>query len=58
MSAIDANCKYFVLLLQQLIGKAGASLVRATRAKARGKRIAKVAGKETMVEMLCSRLAT
>jgi NAD(P)H-hydrate epimerase len=45
MSAIDANCKYFGLLPLQLMENAGASLARATRAKARGKKIAIVAGK-------------
>lgn len=45
MSAIDANCKYFGLLPLQLMENAGASLARAIKAKARGKRIAIVAGR-------------
>src|SRR5271157_157582 len=45
MAAIDANCKYFGLLPLQLMENAGASLARVTKAKARGKNIAIVAGR-------------
>lgn len=45
MNALDANCKYFGLLPLQLMENAGASLARATKASAGGKRIAVVAGR-------------
>lgn len=45
MSALDANCSYFGLLPLQLMENAGASLARAIRLKAPGKKIAIVAGR-------------
>lgn len=45
MNALDSNCKYLGLLPLQLMENAGASLAKATKAKARGKRIAIVAGR-------------
>jgi hydroxyethylthiazole kinase-like uncharacterized protein yjeF len=45
MAAIDTNCRYFGLLPLQLMENAGASLAREIRLKAKGKKIAVVAGK-------------
>ena len=45
MTALDANCRYFGLLPLQLMENAGAALAREVAARARGKRIAVVAGR-------------
>ncbi|MCU0637323.1 MAG: NAD(P)H-hydrate dehydratase [Methanothrix sp.] len=45
MAALDANCRYFGLLPLQLMENAGAALARAVAARARGRRIAFVAGR-------------
>lgn len=45
MVAIDSNCRYFGLLPLQLMENAGAALAREIAARAKGKRIAIVAGR-------------
>jgi NAD(P)H-hydrate epimerase len=45
MAAIDTNCRYFGLLPLQLMENAGAALAREVTARAKGKRIAIVAGR-------------
>ena len=45
MTALDTNCRYFGLLPLQLMENAGAALARVVMAKAKGKRIAIVAGR-------------
>ncbi|MFZ2473011.1 MAG: NAD(P)H-hydrate dehydratase [Methanothrix sp.] len=45
MNALDSNCRYFGLLPLQLMENAGAALAREIMARARGKRIAIVAGR-------------
>ena len=45
MTALDTNCRYFGLLPLQLMENAGAALAREVMAKAKGKRIAIVAGR-------------
>jgi NAD(P)H-hydrate epimerase len=45
MNAIDTNCRYFGLLPLQLMENAGAALAREVAARARGKRIAVIAGR-------------
>ncbi|MFA6372700.1 MAG: NAD(P)H-hydrate dehydratase [Methanothrix sp.] len=45
MNALDCNCRYFGLLPLQLMENAGAALAREIMARARGKRIAIVAGR-------------
>ncbi len=45
MTAVDTNCSYFGLLPLQLMENAGALTARAVMAKAKGKRIAIVAGR-------------
>lgn len=45
MTALDSNCRYFGLLPLQLMENAGAALAREVAARARGKRIAVVAGR-------------
>jgi hydroxyethylthiazole kinase-like uncharacterized protein yjeF len=45
MAAIDTNCRYFGLLPLQLMENAGAALAREVKVKAKGKRIAIVAGR-------------
>ena len=45
MTALDTNCRYFGLLPLQLMENAGAALAREIAARAKGKRIAIVAGR-------------
>ncbi|MEI8003232.1 MAG: NAD(P)H-hydrate epimerase, partial [Methanothrix sp.] len=45
MTALDTNCRYFGLLPLQLMENAGAALAREVMARAKGKRIAIVAGR-------------
>jgi ADP-dependent NAD(P)H-hydrate dehydratase / NAD(P)H-hydrate epimerase len=45
MTALDTNCRYFGLLPLQLMENAGAALAREAMARAKGKRIAIVAGR-------------
>lgn len=45
MRAIDANCNYFGLVPLQLMENAGAALAREVKKRARGRKIAVVAGK-------------
>jgi NAD(P)H-hydrate epimerase len=45
MAAIDTNCRYFGLLPLQLMENAGAALACEVAARARGERIAIVAGR-------------
>ena len=45
MAALDTNCRYFGLLPLQLMENAGAALARVVMARAKGKRIAIVAGR-------------
>ena len=45
MAALDTNCRYFGLLPLQLMENAGAALAREVMARAKGKRIAIVAGR-------------
>lgn len=45
MNALDSNCRYFGLLPLQLMENAGAALAREIAARAKGKRIAIVAGR-------------
>jgi NAD(P)H-hydrate epimerase len=45
MTALDTNCRYFGLLPLQLMENAGAATARVAMAKAKGKRIAIVAGR-------------
>lgn len=45
MGALDSNCRYFGLLPLQLMENAGAALAREIRARAKGKRVAIIAGR-------------
>jgi len=45
MTALDTNCRYFGLLPLQLMENAGGAIARVVMAKAKGKRIAIVAGR-------------
>src|SRR5512137_1671184 len=45
MNALDCNCRYFGLLPLQLMENAGAALAREIMVRAKGKRIAIVAGR-------------
>jgi NAD(P)H-hydrate epimerase len=45
MTALDANCRYFGLLPLQLMENAGAALAREVKGRAKGKRVAIVAGR-------------
>ena len=45
MTALDTNCRYFGLLPLQLMENAGAALAREIMVRAKGKRIAIVAGR-------------
>jgi hydroxyethylthiazole kinase-like uncharacterized protein yjeF len=45
MTALDSNCRYFGLLPLQLMENAGSALAREVAARARGKRIAVIAGR-------------
>jgi hydroxyethylthiazole kinase-like uncharacterized protein yjeF len=45
MAAIDTNCRYFGLLPLQLMENAGAALAREVTARAKGRRIAIIAGR-------------
>ena len=45
MRAVDANCTYFGLLPIQLMENAGSALASEARRRARGKKIAVVAGR-------------
>ncbi|HUS74532.1 MAG TPA: NAD(P)H-hydrate dehydratase [Methanothrix sp.] len=45
MTALDTNCRYFGLLPLQLMENAGAALAREVKGRAKGKRVAIVAGR-------------